>query len=243
MLKKYDSLYINGCSNIWGHGIKNEEDKCPNLLSKKLDLPIYKNSSLCGNSMKGILYSTVNDLKKVENTLCVIGLTFQDRSSISFGNHQYNYSYNSYEYINEKDWHTKHFLDKRRYQWKQDNTKDKNLENVFKSYANYKNELIKHDNKFETNLYREFFYDIVLLQSFLVSQKIDYVFIEWHNHLDVSVIERKRKIELNCYRTEINFDNILNIEWDEMDINPGTGHPSILGCKNISEKVYDFISR
>ena len=238
-MKKYKSLYINGCSITWGHGVRNEKDKWPYLLSKKLNIPIYKNSSLSGNSMEGILNSTINDLHEQKNTLCIIGLTYVDRNTFSFGNHQYNYSTNSYEYATGTmaDWHKKHFSNKRRYYWENDKDENNNLRKIFVSYANFLNDLVRYDKKFSSNIYRKNYLHTLLLQSYLENKKIDYVFIEWEDLLKCP----NRCSDVKKFKDRINTENILKISRDRMNIG-NHGHPSEQGCKNISDDLVEFIN-
>ena len=80
------NLYINGCSFTYGDNLPKEQT-WPELLSKKLNLNLI-NESKNGQSFQSITFNSINTLSELnpENTIVIVGLTWETRYMIQFGN-------------------------------------------------------------------------------------------------------------------------------------------------------------
>lgn len=233
--KKYKNLYVNGCSFTAGHEIK-EGLTWPELLSKKLNLNLI-NSAVNGNSMESIVFSSVCHLEEFnsDDTLVIIGLTWETRIMLQFDKFL--------STITTTDIQNKNGLVKlstwRRalspYTFKKTdinkfrNNIDENayLE-VYSSFVDYYRTLVKNDKDIQKNQFKKLEVQILLLQSFLKDNNYDYRFISW-----APTIHNNPKFE-----NVITFDN----DWRNKFVDK-TSHPTILGCHNISEVIYDSINK
>jgi hypothetical protein len=252
MKKEYDILYVNGCSFTVGHHLK-DKFTWPTLLQNKLDIPMI-NDARNANSMKTILNVTVSRI--LENTnkniLCVIGLTWPGRCSIQYDNIFLNAEPEGIiNKSNRLEWIIKFFSERyvtnlkneielpyHKYQYnqismKREAIKDsffKPIQEIYVNYGKYLKSLIKYDKEFNRNQLMAYWRQIMLLDNFLYRNKIDYCFVDF---LPVSRLEHYRKV-----RDFIDHNKI--IDCSDVEINPKTGHPSIMACKEISNEILHF---
>ena len=229
------NLYINGCSYTAGHELK-DGTTWPELLSKKMNLNLI-NQSVNGNSMSSIMYNSVNHLQKLssDDTLVVIGLTWKSRVMLQFDKFITN--------INNSDLECRNSLVKlstwRRasspYTFNQeeiDNIKlqvsTQDYDKVYNSFVDHYETLIKYDNNVGENQILKLETEILLLQSFLKENNYDYRFISWEPYL----------------HENIKFENVISFDksWKDEFVDD-TSHPTIEGCENISEVIYDSFNR
>ena len=229
------NLYINGCSYTAGHELK-DGTTWPELLSKKMNLNLI-NQSVNGNSMSSIMYNSVNHLQKLssDDTLVVIGLTWEARVMLQFDKFITN--------ITNSDLEGRNSLVKLS-TWKRvsspytfsqeeiDNIKlqvsTQDYDKVYNSFVDHYETLIKYDNNVEENQILKLETEILLLQSFLKENNYDYRFISWAPYL----------------HENIKFENVILFDksWKDEFIDD-TSHPTIEGCENISEVIYDSFNR
>ena len=236
------NLYINGCSFTKGDRLPNEET-WPELLSKKLNLNLL-NHSVNGNSMQSITFNSVNYLSKLssENTLVVIGLTWEPRYMIQIGKGVINATPATAgrEVVGFNRMTSPVILGTSKDEWFQ-GVKNKLLVSTkdglwpvkpLEDFSQYYNSLIEHDYNLEENQKLNFVTNVVYLQSYLKQNNFDYRFINFDQldfDLDFPIlkqIDRNKIITFDCkpYRDE------------------PTTHPNKEHCVEISEKIYDNIN-
>ena len=250
-MKKYKNIYINGCSFTAGHNLE-EKDTWPELLSKKLNLQKI-NNAINGQSFDSIFTNTIAHLSNLDSndTLVVIGNTWPTRYSIPFQTLNVN--------ITPADIWTKKvkstFSDKLhtsrlvspydmnldweiRKQYLGDEGESTSLKRGFDkvcmSFVNFYKHLIKYDNNWEQNQKLYAYSKLLALKSFLEVNKFNYRIVDF--------IVPKEKSEVFDVDELYNDDNYIYFgkEWRGKYVD---GHPTIEGCINVSEVLYDSFNR
>ncbi len=237
--KKYKNIYINGCSFTKGDRLPNEET-WPELLSKKLNLDLL-NHSENGNSMQSITFNSVNYLSKLnsEDTLVVIGLTWEPRYMVQIGKGVVNVTpaTEGREEVVFSRILSPITLDKE----KINSLKSKILSSTkdgkfpiepIKDFTQYYNSLIEHDFNLEENQKLNFITNIVYLQSYLKQNNFDYRFINFSS------------IPFDLFfpiTVKLDTDKIITFDDKPYKSDP-TAHPNKEHCVEISEKIYDSIN-
>ena len=240
--KKYKNIYINGCSFTAGDNVP-EGLTWPELLSKKLNLNLI-NQSVNGNSMQTIAFNSVNHLSELnsEDTLVVIGFTWSPRYMVQFGNFtanvtpaiigrkEYSVSFSTFRRVSSpyttskrviNDYHSK--------------INKKNFNNIIFSFKRFYQSLIKYDTNLKQNQDLNLLTNIIFLQSFLKQNNFHYKFVNFGS------------LESDCDFPMVNKldkENIISFDksWKDEFVD-GTSHPTIEGCENISEVIYDIINK
>jgi len=229
------NLYINGCSYTAGDNIKNGLT-WPELLSKKMNLNLI-NQAVNGNSMSSIMYNSVNHLQKLnsDDTLVVIGLTWAPRVMLQFDKFTTNITTTDLECRNSLVKLSTWRRVSSPYTFSQeeiDNIKSQvNIEDydkIYNSFVDHYETLIKYDKNVQENQTLKLETDILLLQSFLKENNYDYRFISWDKNV----------------HTNPKFENVILFDesWKNEFVDD-TSHPTIEGCENISEVIYDSLNR
>ena len=250
-MKKYKNIYINGCSFTAGHNLE-EKDTWPELLSKKLNLQKI-NNAINGQSFDSIFTNTIAHLSNLDSndTLVVIGNTWPTRYSIPFQTLNVN--------ITPADIWTKKvkstFSDKLhtsrlvspydmnldweiRKQYLGDEGESTSLKRGFDkvcmSFVNFYKHLIKYDNNWEQNQKLYAHSKLLALKSFLEVNKFNYRIVDF--------IVPREKSEVFDVDELYNDDNYIYFgkEWRGKYVD---GHPTIEGCINVSEVLYDSFNR
>ena len=237
--KKYKNIYINGCSFTAGDRLPKEQT-WPELLSKKLNLDLL-NHSVNGNSMQTISFNSVNYLSKLnsEDTLVVIGLTWEPRYMVQIGKAVVNVTpaTEGREEVTFDRLTSPIILD----EGKKNSIKYKLLSSTkdgkfpvkpIKDFTQYYNSLIEHDFNLEENQKLNFITNIVYLQSYLKQNKFDYRFINFD------------QIDFNLFfpiMKELDNDKIITLNCNPYKEEP-TAHPNKEHCIEISEIIYDSIN-
>ena len=237
--KKYKNIYINGCSFTYGDRLPREQT-WPELLSKKLNLNLL-NHSVNGNSMQSITFNSVNYLSKLssEDTLVVIGLTWEPRYMIQIGQGLLNVTpaTGGREEVTFGRIQSPITLDKFKVDSVMHKLKSSTKDGYWpvkpiKDFTQYYNSLIEHDFNLVENQKLNFVTNIVYLQSYLKQNNFDYRFINF-DQIDFNLnfpilkqIDRSKIITFDCkpYKQE------------------PTAHPNKEHCIEISERIYDSIN-
>ena len=243
----FNQIYLNGCSYIAGHYLP-ENETIGYKLSKLYNVPYFCKANN-GNSLRGIITTTIShllDLDDNKNTLVLIGITWPDRDGFSFFDYHINFSPGDYSNQSGKTWNAK--ISKERRINNINNINDNSTEFskkynenylyeydvLFKSFANYKANLIKYDNKYEKNTFRDTLINLTLLESFFKLNNINYYFINYSG-FDSWYEETPIKYKLDKDR----IISLLNLRKEIMD--PANSHPSNKGTdiivKEITKKI------
>ena len=233
--KKYKNIYINGCSYTAGHEIE-EGLTWPELLSKKMNLNLI-NQSVNGNSMSSILYNSVSHLQKFnsDDTLVVIGLTWPSRVMLQFDKFITNITNTDLECRNSlvklSTWRrvsSPYFISQTEIDTTKSQVNIQDYDKIYNSFVDHYETLIKYDNNVQENQMLKMETDILLLQSFLKEYNYNYRFVSW------SPSQHKNP----------KFENVIFFDkpWKNKFVD-GTSHPTIEGCENISEVIYDIINK
>jgi len=233
------NLYINGCSFTYGDRLPKEQT-WPELLSKKLNLNLL-NHSINGNSMQSITFNSVNYLSNLssEDTLVVIGLTWEPRYMIQLGKGIVNatpatggreiVSFDRIQSpitLSDKEVHNV----KRKLLI---STKDGKFPKIpLENFTQYYNSLIEHDYNLEENQKLNLITNIVYLQSYLKQNNFDYRFINFSSvefNLDFPILKQIDKSKIITFKSK-------------PYKNDPTAHPNKEHCVEISEKIYDSIN-
>ncbi len=237
--KKYKNIYINGCSFTAGDRLPKEQT-WPELLSKKLNLNLL-NHSENGNSMQTISFNSVNYLSKLnsEDTLVVIGLTWEPRYMVQIGKGVVNITPATQD--REEVVFNRLTSPITLEEVKKDSIRHKLLSSTkdgkfpvkpIKDFTQYYNSLIEHDFNLEENQKLNFVTNIVYLQSYLKQNKFDYRFINFD------------QIDFNLFfpiMKELDNDKIITLDCNPYKEEP-TAHPNKEHCIEISEIIYDSIN-
>ncbi len=233
--KKYKNIYINGCSYTAGHEIK-EGITWPELLSKKMNLNLI-NQSVNGNSMSSILYNSVSHLQKFnsDDTLVVIGLTWPSRVMLQFDKFITNITNTDLvgrnSLIKLSTWRrvsSPYFISQIEIDTTKSQVNKQDYDKIYNSFVDHYETLIKYDNNVQENQMLKMETDILLLQSFLKEYNYNYRFVSW------SPSQHKNP----------KFENVILFDksWRNEFVDD-TSHPTIEGCENISEVIYDSFNR
>ncbi len=260
------NLYVNGCSFTAGHDVE-EEKTWPYLLSKKLNLKLFKHAKN-GQSFDSIFLNTINHLSVLDpkDTLVVIGTTYPTRYSIPFDEITANVTPVDIVGKNEHKSVKSNFGDKikleRRiaspyildraelkelyYEFYPNGDTDKPTEKkirfdkLMKSFVNYYEHKVELDNNLFNNEHIHLMSLVVALQGFLEKNNFEYRFVDFFNIL------RLKEENVNLWSHPINkmfdLENVVYFggKWREKYVK---GHPTQEGCYNISEVLYDSINR
>lgn len=270
-MKKYDLIYINGCSFTYGHGVPSIK-AWPHLLGKKFDKEIL-NDSKNGNSMDTIVTRTIQQVLSLKGkTFYVIGLTWPGRYGFHIDDVMFNWSLaeskfplpngdskvavsKSTQLMGNISNHDMRII-----------YSDKVCE-IINSYSEYSKKKITFDKKFLLNENLIYIRKILELQNFLKVQNIDYIFVNFNNMLFEDLLKSKiielfvnqldvsKIIDLKNYFVQMKFFNFLDTKFKRYDneyevasrrhteYTKLNNHPTERGHEQICEKVYDFINR
>tara|TARA_B100000029_G_C17446795_1_gene913546 strand:+ start:300 stop:1013 length:714 start_codon:yes stop_codon:yes gene_type:complete len=234
-LYKVKNLYINGCSFTYGDSLPKEQT-WPELLSKKLNLNLL-NHSVNGNSMQSITFNSVNYLSKLssEDTLVVIGLTWEPRYMVQIGQGVINLTpmTEGREEVTFVRMQSPITLDDDIEFKLLSSTKDGELPlKPLKDFTQYYNSLIEHDFNLEENQKLNLITNIVYLQSYLKQNNFDYRFINFDQidfNLNFPILK------------QIDRSKIITFDSKPYKDDP-TAHPNKEHCIEISERIYDSIN-
>ena len=229
------NLYINGCSYTAGDNIKNGLT-WPELLSKKMNLNLI-NQAVNGNSMSSIMYNSVNHLQKLnsDDTLVVIGLTWAPRVMLQFDKFTTNITTTDLECRNSlvklSTWRrlsSPYVFSQKEIDGVKSQVNIEDYDKIYNSFVDHYETLIKYDKNVQENQTLKLETDILLLQSFLKENNYDYRFISWDKNV----------------HTNPKFENVILFDesWKNEFVDD-TSHPTIEGCENISEVIYDSLNR
>lgn len=231
-------LYINGCSFTKGHRLP-EEQSWPFLLQKELNLSKkYENKSKNANSLGTIVHKSMFDLRNYsKNSLAVIGLTWPTRYSVLFNNIFINFGPGSYE--PDGDTRIRHFVplfDLENEDDRLDIIKNNNNTKLSIQYSNFLKELCKNDKNFIRNQLFSSYFMLKSLESFLKSNNIDYIFVEFTNSMSIHV-------ENYDYGSifEMDRNNFVFFEPDKK--NMIDAHPSKEQCVDIKDEIIKKIKK
>jgi len=236
------NLYINGCSFTYGDNLPKEQT-WPELLSKKLNFNLL-NHSVNGNSMQAITFNSTNYLSKLssEDTLVVIGLTWEPRYMIQIGKGVINATPATAgrEVVGFNRMTSPFVLGTSIDEWFE-NINNKLLVSTkdglwpvkpLQDFSQYYNSLIEHDYNLEENQKLNLITNIVYLQSYLKQNNFDYRFINFNSvdfNLDFPILK------------QIDRSKIINFDSKPYKQNE-SAHPNKEQCIEISEKIYDNIN-
>ena len=171
------NLYINGCSFTYGYKLPKEQT-WPELLSKKLNLNLI-NESKNGQSFQSITFNSINTLSELnpENTIVIVGLTWETRYMIQFGNETLDVSPSC---LNSEQSHE--------------------VKNVFAKYYKY---LVENDKNLSENQYKNLVTNLISLQSFLKQNKFKYRivnFLDQSKEMDLPIYNKLDKSKIINFR-------------------------------------------
>ena len=171
------NLYINGCSFTYGHTLPREET-WPKLLSDKLNCNLI-NESKNGQSFQSITFNSINTLSELnpENTIVIIGLTWETRYMIQFGNETLDVTPSCLK-----------------------NEQDHEVQNVFAKYYKY---LVENDENLSENQRKNLITDLISLQSFLKQNKFKYRivnFLDQLKEMDLPIYNKLDKSKIINFR-------------------------------------------
>jgi len=171
------NLYINGCSFTYGYKLPKEQT-WPELLSKKLNLNLI-NESKNGQSFQSITFNSINTLSELnpENTIVIVGLTWETRYMIQFGNETLDVSPSC---LNSEQSHE--------------------VKNVFAKYYKY---LVENDKNLSENQHKNLITNLISLQSFLKQNKFEYRIINFLTQLkemDLPIYNKLDKSKIINFR-------------------------------------------
>ena len=238
-LYKVKNLYINGCSFTYGDWLP-KEHTWPELLSKKLNLNLL-NHSVNGNSMQSITFNSVNYLSKLssEETLVVIGLTWEPRYMIQIGKGVINVTPTtevreelSFGRIQSPITLDELKIDDIRFKLLSSMKDGKWQLKPLKDFTQYYKSLVEHDFNLEENQKLNLITNMVYLQSYLKHNNFDYRFINFNSvdfDLDFPILKQIDRSKI------ITFD-------DRPYVKNESSHPNKEQCIEISERIYDSIN-
>ena len=171
------NLYINGCSFTYGHNLLREET-WPKLLSDKLNCNLI-NESKNGQSFQSITFNSINTLSELnpENTIVIIGLTWETRYMIQFGNEILDVSPSCLN-----------------------NEQEHEVKNVFAKYYKY---LVENDKNLSENQHKNLITNLISLQSFLKQNKFKYRivnFLDQLKEMDLPIYNKLDKSKIINFR-------------------------------------------
>ena len=171
------NLYINGCSFTYGYKLPKEQT-WPELLSKKLNLNLI-NESKNGQSFQSITFNSINTLSELnpENTIVIVGLTWETRYMIQFGNETLDVSPSC---LNSEQNHE--------------------VKNVFAKYYKY---LVENDKNLSENQHKNLITNLISLQSFLKQNKFKYRivnFLDQSKEMDLPIYNKLDKSKIINFR-------------------------------------------
>ena len=171
------NLYINGCSFTYGYKLPKEQT-WPELLSKKLNLNLI-NESKNGQSFQSITFNSINTLSELnpENTIVIVGLTWETRYMIQFGNETLDVSPSC---LNSEQSHE--------------------VKNVFAKYYKY---LVENDKNLSENQHKNLITNLISLQSFLKQNKFKYRivnFLDQSKEMDLPIYNKLDKSKIINFR-------------------------------------------
>ena len=171
------NLYINGCSFTYGDNLPKEQT-WPELLSKKLNLNLI-NESKNGQSFQSITFNSINTLSELnpENTIVIVGLTWETRYMIQFGNETLDVSPSC---LNSEQSHE--------------------VKNVFAKYYKY---LVENDKNLSENQHKNLITNLISLQSFLKQNKFKYRivnFLDQSKEMDLPIYNKLDKSKIINFR-------------------------------------------
>ena len=171
------NLYINGCSFTYGYKLPKEQT-WPELLSKKLNLNLI-NESKNGQSFQSITFNSINTLSELnpENTIVIVGLTWETRYMIQFGNETLDVSPSC---LNSEQSHE--------------------VKNVFSKYYKY---LVENDKNLSENQHKNLITNLISLQSFLKQNKFKYRivnFLDQSKEMDLPIYNKLDKSKIINFR-------------------------------------------
>jgi hypothetical protein len=248
-MKKYKSLYVNGCSYTVGDNL-DDEYTWPHLVSKKINLNLI-NQAKNGNSFQSIVFNSVNHLSSMnaKNTMVIIGITWSSRYMVQFGDSVVNITnsdlvqnntkikFSSFRRLSSpKTISGKELFDLMNFDVNEGSSE------VLKSFTDFYKSLVQHDYNLKNNQILNLLTNLILLQSFLKNKKFDYKFISFGSLYGEDVLSsncEQHKLILN----DFDYENLIQFDSNSVDICKKTKHPSELGCRQISEVILDIINR
>jgi len=171
------NLYINGCSFTYGYKLPKEQT-WPELLSKKLNLNLI-NESKNGQCFQSITFNSINTLSELnpENIIVIVGLTWETRYMIQFGNETLDVSPSC---LNSEQSHE--------------------VKNVFAKYYKY---LVENDKNLSENQHKNLITNLISLQSFLKQNKFKYRivnFLDQSKEMDLPIYNKLDKSKIINFR-------------------------------------------
>lgn len=248
MLKGYKNLYINGCSFTKGDKLKTTH-AFPWKVNQLLGTELY-DFAKNGNSLESIAFTSTHHLLDFDpqDTLVLIGLTWASRSGILFNKRIYNITPADFSKIK----HNTSFTDKNlpgRFSLPFINPRDlpsnwreiedqQAVDDVLKLYTEYKQTIVKYDEKFKETFNESYLFTLVNLQNFLVSKQFNYYFIDFSDVVSKetlnfklnALVDHSRVIPMNQYLHK------------GFTIDSKTAHPTAEATTFLAEYIFNFLN-
>lgn len=238
------NLYINGCSFTAGHEL-NEEQTLSACIQKKTGLKVITEAKN-GQCLESIFINTINHLAKLnpEDTAVIVGLTWPNRSLVTFGKYNMNSTTSD---IGKKTWEDKFsrwrrisspimFTDDQLLGLNSSTIQEEIIDKfdrkhgthaeIFDNVNAVKRKQIESDPEYTFGLDVRYFSQLIALQSFLKDKKFKHIFTIF----DANIFKPLNSC-LAHLRPFIDFGVIELLNYTK---NP-TSHPTYQDNKDIAE--------
>lgn len=258
-------LYINGCSYVAGNRLADNE-VLSQVLGNKLKYDIIDESAN-GQSFESTFINTVcklSTIKKANNSLVVIGLTWEPRYAIQFKqgivsitpadiNKDTPKTFFGEKYSTWRRLVSPYFSDINEQpvgirELNNELEQDNSINMVLSNFTRYYESLIEHDNYLTNNQTLNVFTKILTLQSYLKNNNINYFFLDFKGYTKNPYIftkQNKNKFPIEELKNQLDTLRILdftNEYFKNNFIDKDTAHPNAEGVEYMANLIIDKLN-
>lgn len=260
-------LYINGCSFVAGNRLADNE-VLSQVLGNKLKYDIIDESAN-GQSFESSFINTVcklSSIKKANNSLVVIGLTWEPRYAIQFKQGIVSITPADIRQSTEKP---KTFFGEKYSTWRrlvspyfidvnqqpveirelnEELEQENSIHTVLSNFTRYYESLIEHDSNLTDNQILNVLTKILTLQSYLKNNNINYFFLDFKGYTKNPYIftkQNENKFPIKELKNQLDTLRILdftNEYFKNNFIDKDTSHPSADGVKYIANLIVEKLN-